>query len=86
MAKAINTGAFSPQVEGPSPTAGVPAGLTPEMLQQLSAMDPAALMAQIQAMQQGAGTAPIENPLDDLQRGTMAPAAVNPLMNPFGFP
>jgi len=86
MAKAINTGAFSPQVEGPSPTVGVPAGLTPEMLQQLSAMDPAALMAQIQAMQQGAGTAPIENPLDDLQRGTMAPAAVNPLMNPFDNP
>jgi hypothetical protein len=83
MAKAINTGAFAPQVEGPSPAAGTPAGLTPEMLQQLSAMDPAALMAQIQAMQQGSGVAPIDNPLDDLQRGNVAPSTANPVMNPF---
>jgi len=83
MAKAINTGAFAPQVEGPSPAAGTPAGLTPEMLQQLSAMDPAALMAQIQAMQQSSGVAPIDNPLDDLQRGNVAPSTANPVMNPF---
>jgi len=89
MAKSLNPGKFSPSVEVPD--AGTPApveGLSPELLQQVMAagISPEILIQQLQAQQQGAtqAVAPVVNPLEDLERGGVAPQPISPFLDPAG--